>query len=192
MKISKTKRNALRPDIDLRDFSVVGPRLHKSAADFFGTSASFCLRKHRARGAIVLRYSDSASEKRLRVAVHTITSAVRATFNDLQDATEHGAYGIALLTAAREMGAILAERTWKGPGFDFHLLPPGRKPNQDPDDIFGDNWALEVSGILEGTDADVAARLRQKRKQVAKAAKVRPTLVAVIEFSEPSTTLELQ
>jgi hypothetical protein len=188
----KSKGRRSKADLDLRDFSPVGPRLHSSAAAYYGTSASYCLRQHRAKGAILLRYTDTKSEKTLSVHALPITRAVRATFNDLQDATEHGAYGVALLTAARELGATLAERSWKGPGLDFHLHPPGHEASVDPDDIFSGTWALEVSGLLQGTAADVDGRLRQKKKQVASAAKMQPTLVAIVECSEPSTTLELQ
>lgn len=188
----KPKPKRPKADLDLRDFSSVGPRLHSSAAAYYGNSASYCLRRHRARGPIFLRYTDTKSERTLRVQAHVITRAVRATFNDLQDATEHGAYGVALLTAALEMGATLAERSYKGPGFDFHLYPPGLGTSLDPDDIFSGTWALEVSGLLQGTAADVDGRLREKRRQVASAAKIQPTLVAIVEFSEPSTTLELQ
>jgi hypothetical protein len=99
---------------------------------------------------------------------------------------------MALIIAARELGARFSERTWKGPGFDFFLQPPSSSRQNDADDIFGGRWALEVSGILNGDATDVASRLRQKRQQVLQASQWQRTLVVIVEFSEPSTVLELQ
>jgi hypothetical protein len=90
------------------------------------------------------------------------------------------------------LGATIADRSFKGTGFDFHLNPPGGSAYVDPDDIFAGKWALEVSGILVGDAATVLARLNQKRSQVAAATKLLPTLVAIVEFSEASTILDLQ
>ena len=177
--------------IDLADFTVVGPNLHPAAAAHFGASASVCLRLHRARGQIGLRLVHSSTELSWKLKTLRVTKAMRATYADLQDATEHGAYGIALLAAGRRLGATLAQRAYKGPGFDFFLQPPGGTSAVDDDDIFAGKWALEVSGSLRGGRKEVHARLREKRSQVASASADRPALVAIVEFSEPSTTLEL-
>lgn len=166
--------------------------LHSSARAAFGASASRCLRESRRRGAINLRLKHAGATSSLSVRTHNITAALLATYNDLQDATEHGAYGIALLSAARALGATVAERSFKGTGFDFHLNPPGAGTTADPDDIFADKWALEVSGILKGDAGKVESRLAEKRAQVAAAAQLTPTLVAIVEFSEPYAILELQ
>ncbi len=178
--------------MDMRDLSSAGAKLHSSARSAFGASASRCLRENRRRGPITLRLEHDGTTSSLSVRTHNITSALLATYNDLQDATEHGAYGIALLSAARVLGATVAGRSFKGTGFDFHLQPPGAGATSDPDDIFADKWALEVSGILKGDASKVAARLRDKRAQVADAAQLTTTLVAVVEFSEPYAILELQ
>lgn len=178
--------------MDMRDLSAAGPMLHSSARAAFGASASRCLRQNRRHGPITLRLEHGGTTSSLSVQTHNITSALLATYNDLQDATEHGAYGIALLSAARALGATVAERSFKGTGFDFHLHPPGAGATSDPDDIFADKWALEVSGILKGDASKVTERLREKRAQVADAAQLTTTLVAVVEFSEPYAILELQ
>lgn len=139
-----------------------------------------------------MRLEHAGATSSLSIRTHNITPALLATYNDLQDATEHGAYGIALLSAARALGATVAERSFKGTGFDFHLNPPGAAASADPDDIFADKWALEVSGILKGDAGKVASRLIEKRAQVAAAAQLTTTLVAIVEFSEPYAILELQ
>lgn len=178
--------------MDMRDLSAAGPMLHSSARALFGASASRCLREYKRRGVINLRLEHAGATSSVSVRTHNITRALLATYNDLQDATEHGAYGIALLSAARTLGATVAERSFKGTGFDFHLNPPGSGATTEPDDIFADKWAIEVSGILKGDAAKVEARLAEKRAQVADHAQLTKTLVAVVEFSEPYAILELQ
>jgi len=177
--------------MDLADFTSVGPKLHPSAASYFAASASVCLRLNRARGRISMRLSHPAGDGSCEVKPLRVTKSMRATYADLQDATEHGAYGLALLAAAKNFGATLVQRSFKGPGFDYFLQPPGDQAVSDTDDIFAGKWALEVSGSLRGGQKEVTARLRDKRNQVATAAAQRPALVAIVEFSEPSTTLEL-
>lgn len=137
-----------------------------------------------------MSYDTSNHDMSLRVL--RITRAIRASCNDMEEATEYGAYGVALLAVARVVGATFAERSYKGPGYDFHLLPPGAAQPADPDDIFGNKWALEVSGTLAGGTTEARARMRKKRKQVAEAKKAQPTLVAIVEFSEPAAIIEMQ
>jgi hypothetical protein len=188
----KLKSHDPPADIDLRDLAVAGPRLHRSARDFFGASASRCLREARRRGPIALKLEFERNVRTLSVRTHRMTAPLLATFNDLQDATEHGAYGLALATAAIELGATIANRSYKGQGFDFHLNPPGHADTVDPDDIFAGTWGLEATGVLEGDRATIDARLTQKRLQVADASETRRVLIAVVEFSEPRTVLDLQ
>lgn len=125
------------------------------------------------------------------VGVLGITKAIKATLGDPDDAAEHGAYGVALLAAAKHLGMRFVRRTYKGPGFDFYLTPPtDRGPH--PDDIFADVWGFEVSGIFGGDVSDVNKRLNRKRKQVADAVKLLPVLIAIVEFSQPVAIFELQ
>lgn len=112
------------------------------------------------------------------------------TYADLQDATEFGAEGVALLVAAKAYGATFHARSFKGPGFDFYLTKPSA--TSDPNDIFGEAWALETTGILKGGPDEIKARLRVKRKQVAQAAREGETWVAVVEFSQPCAIFERQ
>lgn len=187
----KVKGGRAVPSIDLRNLAVSAPRLHPSARAFFGASASRCLRAKKRRGEIYLQLEFQNATRPVSVRTHKMTASLLATYNDLQDATEHGAYGLALATAALRLGATVAERSYKGTGFDFHLWPPGAAAASDPDDIFGGTWGLEASGILEGDRATIVARLAQKRSQVAEASESRPVLIAIVEFSEPRTLLDL-
>jgi hypothetical protein len=187
---TKRRTRQAQADLDLRDFTIVGPFLTRAVGGYFGTAASFCLRKAHPRGRIVIRFSEGNTTRDLKVAGHAITPAIRRSFADLQDATEHGAYGVALIAAATQLRVQFAARSFKGTGFDFFLSPPG-SPASDPDDIFSEKWGLEVSGILDGGEPEIRDRLKTKRRQVANATKLHPVLVAVVEFSEPAAIFQL-
>jgi len=185
------RRPAPSPDIDLHDFSAVGRLFHSSARKYFGTGASYCFRRSRRSGPIVLRLRYERRDDALTVGVHRITAAVKRAFADEPDAAEHGAYGVALLVAATQMRLRFAARSFKGTGFDFFMYAPDA-PTDTDDDIFAGTWGLEATGILKGDDTEIKKRLKLKREQVALAAKVRPVLIAVVEFSRPIAIFELR
>ena len=188
---SKRRTTHATASIDLRDFTIVGPLLDNSARMFFGASASVCLRHGKPRGPIRLRFSDGDGSAHLRVSVHPISTAMKKTFADLPEATEFGACGVALLTGATQLGLRFGGRSYKSTGFDFFVAPPGTTL-ADPDDIFGGQWGLEVSGILDGDATTIRDRFKIKRRQVAEAVKIHPVLIAVVEFSEPCAIFELR
>lgn len=78
----------------------------------------------------------------------------------LQEATQYGAYALALLLMRALTGYTVIERARKGTGFDWWL--------GNDDNLFQRKARLEVSGILHGTkrrlNARVRARLRQTRQ----------------------------
>jgi len=186
-----SRKPRIPPDVDLRDLSACGPLLTRRAREYFGEVASFCLRQARPKGPVTIRFAAASADRELVVAVHAITQAMRRTYGDHQDATEHGAYGVALLLAATEMRMQFAGRCYKGPGFDFLLAPPGQL-SVDANDIFADNWGLEATGILRGGEREISDRFRIKRKQVAVAARSRRILIAVVEFSSAAAIFELR
>ncbi len=175
----------------MRDLSPCGSRLDRSVGMFYGTGASYCLRQHRPRGPIDLEFKADNTALQLDVAVHAISKAVRASFSDVDEAVEYGAYGIALLLAATQMRIRYGDRSFKGTGFDFFVSPPDAPLPDDPDDIFAGHWGLEVSGLMEGDETAIATRQRKKRAQVSEAVKLLPVLVAIIEFSKPIAIFEL-
>ena len=68
---------------------------------------------------------------------------MRRTHNDLQDATEAGACGLAILLVQLFVGYTVVERSVKGTGFDYWL-------GSENDALFQNKARLEASGILRG------------------------------------------
>lgn len=108
----------------------------------------------------------------------------RRCYGDLQEATERGAYGIAILLIQDITGKVVVERSKKGPGFDYWL------GDEDDGSLFAGKARLEVSGILSGNRAQIQARVNQKKEQIKPSAGLAPGYVAVVEFSAPTACVE--
>ena len=108
-----------------------------------------------------------------------IDDQARRSHNDLQEATERGASGIAILVVCDLTGMIVVERSKKGPGFDYWL------GDEDDDELFQRKARLEASGLLVASRSRMQARVRQKREQVRRSDHLAPGYVAVVEFGTP-------
>ena len=110
----------------------------------------------------------------------TSQQALRA-WNDTEYATEHGAVGIALVFARRELPYAVIEASRKGTGFDYWL-------GYVSDDTFQRKGRLEVSGIRHGGEGAIQARVRQKVTQTKLSDPMMPNMsayVIVVEFGNP-------
>ena len=107
-----------------------------------------------------------------------ITEQIRKTWNDLEEATEHGAMGVAVLLAKKAMGYAALVRSRKGTGFDYWIGDESTIP-------FQYKARLEISGILNGNDNDVKRRIRQKLEQTTRSDGSLPAYAIVVEFGKP-------
>jgi hypothetical protein len=113
-----------------------------------------------------------------------VDDQARRCHNDLQEATERGAYGIAMLIVCDLTGMVVVERSKKGPGFDYWL------GDDDDDLLFAGKARLEVSGVLLGSRPQIQARVRQKKEQIKPSDHLAPGYVAVVEFGTPVVCVE--
>jgi len=114
-----------------------------------------------------------------------ITSKSLTTWNDPEPATEQGAIGIAVLLARKEIGYEIIERARKGTGFDYWI------GKTQPDSLFQDRARLEISGIRQGSESAINARIRQKLRQTDKSDNMSlPAFIIVVEFGKPIARIE--
>ena len=113
-----------------------------------------------------------------------LTEQQIASCTDLQEATEHGAYGVAILVVKEITGKSIVERSAKGTGFDWWM------GDEDADLPFQKTSRLEVSGILEGGPNEISSRMKIKMKQVSPTDGLGPAHVAVVEFGRPVARVE--
>jgi hypothetical protein len=147
-------------------------------------AAAVCLEHRGHRSGVSLRASGSVSSD-YEVEWQGTTDQIRRTHNDLQEATERGACGLAILLIHRETGKVVVERSRKGTGFDYWI-------GQDDYQALQGKARLEVSGILDGGEAEINSRVAMKLKQISRTDGDLPGYVAVVEFSQPKAHIELK
>jgi len=107
-----------------------------------------------------------------------VTEAKRRFWNDLEDATQQGAYAVAILLIRALTGITVIERSRKGTGFDWWL--------GTEDNLFQGKARLEVSGILRGTTRRINSRIKARMGQTRQSDHLALTsYVVVMEFGTP-------
>jgi len=102
------------------------------------------------------------------------------SWNDREEATQQGAYAVAILLMKRLDNLAVLERSRRGTHFDWWLGPAGS------DRLFQDKICLEVSGIRDGSEAQIRERVSQKWERFGTAASDGSNRrVVVVEYSRP-------
>jgi hypothetical protein len=159
------------------------PGLTPAWRGMLAEAASVCLERQGHGVTVDLTVSGEIRERvgleRLEVDVQ-----MRSAHRHEETATEHGAYGVALLSVCRLAGRTVFSQSWKGDGFDYWLIPEDQLQ-------FQDSVLLEVSGIRRGTEKTVRSRIRDKIFQVRThfPYSLNQALIAVVEFSRPEMRL---
>lgn len=112
------------------------------------------------------------------------TEQMKRCHNDLDVATEHGAYGIAVLLVHTLTDFSVIERSRKGTGFDWWLGTKGKK-----DTLFQNRARLEVSGIRKPDERAFRARVVTKLEQTKRSDGALPALVVIVEFGKPRSRM---
>lgn len=108
------------------------------------------------------------------------------SYEDLKQATEWGACGIACILVHRATGLVVTRRSRQGTGFDYWLGNYSEHGTGSPH-MFQDDARLEVSGILrEEKMSAIDRRVREKTLQVNEGKRTDlPAFVVVVEFGRP-------
>jgi hypothetical protein len=107
-----------------------------------------------------------------------LTEAKRRFWNDLEEATQHGAYAVGILLIRALTGYTVIERARKGTGFDWWL--------GTDDNLFQGKARLEVSGLLRGTRWRINSRIKARTEQTRQSDVLAlPAYVVVVEFGTP-------
>lgn len=176
-----------RPDgVDLGELS--GPMgLLSYARGISLAEAAAVMFEHRAHRPGVRMHVQGHFDSSLGVVWDSVSTAARASWYDIQDATEHGACACAIVLLRRLAGLVVVQQSRKGTGFDWWL---GSARSRDG--IFQDMHRLEVSGILQGAASDVDARLNAKLAQLRRSSDTRlPGWAVVVEFGTPLAMIVL-
>ncbi|MEN0051361.1 MAG: hypothetical protein AAF806_30125 [Bacteroidota bacterium] len=144
-------------------------------------AATVCLESQGHRSSTLLNIEGTLSEQ-FSLSWEDIGLKVRRSWNNLNEAVEDAAYGLAVLAIWELTDYQVAKQSFKGSGFDYWL---GEKNFEDKP--FLEKAKLEVSGILNGTTAQINQRLKEKIEQTKRSSNLKlPTFVFIVEFSNPT------
>ena len=154
------------------------PGLTATAGGFLAEAAAVCLedRSHAPRVQLSL---EGSYDRKVLLDWDRVTGQQQQTYADMQEATEYGAAGVAILVLKRAARKVVVERSKKGSYFDYWMGTEGK------DELFQNRTRLEVSGILDGDDRKLEARTQQKLEQIKHARGKLRSYVAVVEFGSP-------
>jgi hypothetical protein len=166
--------------LDFEDLKAGRLGISAKYGSFLAEAASFCLHLREHLNPVRLSITgDMCSSENLKR--DEINEHHRSTWADLEEATEYGAYGIAVVITLRVAGTPYVQRSAKTTGIDYWL---GERSGEHG--IFQRTARLEVSGILNGDENKIKARLVEKLAQTKQSDKTRlAAYVAIVEFSLP-------
>ncbi len=170
--------------VDVLDLSILPkglPGVSTSWGEFLAEASAVCLEHHNHPKGVRLRVKG-IFDTFLPVHWSTlITDQVLASWDDQQELVEYGACGVAIVAILKLAAHKVIRRARKGTRVDYWLA------EADSPIPFQEAARLEVSGILSGSDADLAKRVRQKSVQASQAASTLPAFIVVVEFSTPQS-----
>lgn len=161
------------------------PGLTAACGITLAEAAAICLENRAHKVGVKLRL-DGLKSDAFQLEWSSVDEQQRRCYNDLQEATERGACGVAILVVKELTGKVVIERSKKGPGFDYWL------GETDDDLLFDGKARLEVSGLLSASSGEIATRVKQKKQQIKPSDHLAPGYVAIVEFGEPTAQVEVK
>ena len=153
------------------------PGITPAVGRTYAEACAICLESQGHASGVSLGISGTVDVVR-RITYPVIDNQMRKCWQDEEVTTERGACGIAMLLTTDYTQYTVVEVSKKGTGFDYWLGDPDSFP-------FQRKARLEVSGIRNGNDSTIKARVSKKIKQSSKSNEHLPGYVVVVEFSKP-------
>jgi hypothetical protein len=148
---------------------------------FLAEAAAYCLyrNQHHSPGSLIFTIERPEITSLLW---DEVNGDLDSTWADLKEAAEYGAYAVAIVVSFQASKfPRVARCAQSGTGIDIWL-----SDSTDDRGIFQRSARLEVSGIFNGGQSAIKARLKQKLAQTEKSDHKRlPAYVAIVEFGSP-------
>ena len=167
---------------NLSELQIGMPGLTIAAGGFLAEAAAICLEDQQHQPGVQLSVEGSYN-RNVHLTWNSVSRQQKRTYADMQESTEYGAAGIAILVLKSAAGRIVIERSKKGSYFDYWLGTEG------DGQLFQNRARLEVSGILSGDQKKVESRVEQKLGQIKQAKGKLTRYVAVVEFGTPKARI---
>ena len=150
--------------------------LTKAIADSYTEAARVCLDRHHSPPTDFCLHKGDASLEAITQWSLTDKRTRRAWSNET-DATENGAYALALAAVDLMDDMVAVHRAETKTGADYYISPK----DSESDDL-EDCFRLEVSGVDRGPEGTVVQRLREKLGQAARGNSNLPAVASVVGF----------
>jgi len=161
------------------------PTITSAYGQEMAEAAAFCLTKnsHQSSNCILTCIKTLKNDTEdFQLFWDDLDPRVETTYSDLDEATEYGAMGIAILLSIKLTKSSTVVRSMKGTGIDYWI---GDKDGT----MFQEKARLEISGIFSGTDSQFNIRIRQKIKQTnISDSSGFDCFVSIVEFSRPMSS----
>jgi hypothetical protein len=172
------------PKLVLENLDERHPGLTKSIAGTFSEAAAVCLDRHHT-SAVRVEVQRKGEVIAAQASWVTPDQRTKMAWANTTDATEAGAYGVAIATVEVTDGLLAVARAETRTGADYYLGPP-----QVVQDDLEKTLRLEVSGMDESNPAALRTRLSQKVRQCRMGEAVLPAVAIVVGFSSLSVVTE--
>jgi hypothetical protein len=162
-------------EIDLREHDG-NDGLPPNLIDAYADAAEVCFEQfHHLRVELSLYEDGIEAGRQFEIMWTEVTDAQRRGHANVLDATEMGAYSVALAVVQKTHAHYAYSRADQGSGADFYIVPFG------VDDL-EDAIRLEISGVLSGDAPVVNSRLNRKEAQLRAGASNLPGIACVVGF----------
>lgn len=161
------------------------PGITKQSCSRLANAAAICLEERRHKFGVLLCV-NGICETNFALRWPKTDDQLRREWADPQEATENGAVAVAIALADKLTEYHIVERSWKSTGIDYWL---GRKGEL----LFQRAARLEISGIRDGDENVVKARVKSKLRQSEQSKDTKlPVFVIVVEFGKPTAAVVKQ
>ena len=163
------------------------PGVSKAMGAILAEAAMVCLAKNGHHSSIEMKVTGDFEETFEVIWSDKVNIVIDGTWQDLKEATEFGATGIALLLIDKLTEYHAFERS-KGEAFDYYLKKNFVNYQQNKKE--GDIALLEISGIWEEKKGNtINRRINLKKKQVQNIPIDMDIYILVTEFSFPKVKI---
>jgi len=168
-------------NLNLENLGLAPMGLTEEIGNYCLQACTVCLDNYNHNSGITYKLSGNFTDDIILEWTTQVNSHIKRNWKDLQEATEYGATGIAILLAKEFSQCDCIKRSSKGTGFDYWL------GKEDELGIFNAKERLEISGILNETPINtVKKRVKEKIDQTKKTVYLEMKAnVSVSEFSNP-------
>jgi hypothetical protein len=157
------------------------PGISPSWGSTLAEASIMCLHSHKHVAGVELDVQGMVSHSYKVLWEKEVTDQLQRSWDDMQDCTEFGACGIAILLILELTPYTIIQRARKGTGVDYWL---GHKNSGL---LFQNSARLEISGILSGDASNIRSRVNQKKRQTKPSDGSLPAYIVVVEFSHPES-----